>query len=55
MLDDKKLKTVVDLVTLTSIDILPKKDGQVLLGKKSCLAYKLSNIMNTNGSLLMNY
>jgi colanic acid biosynthesis protein WcaH len=34
MLDDKTFKTVVDSVPLISIDILPKKDGKVLLGKR---------------------
>ena len=34
MLEDKKFKTSVDSVPLISIDILPKKDGKVLLGKR---------------------
>ena len=34
MLDDKTFKTVVDSAPLISIDILLKKDGKVLLGKR---------------------
>jgi len=34
MLDDTTFKTIIDSVPLISIDILLKKDGKVLLGKR---------------------
>jgi colanic acid biosynthesis protein WcaH len=34
MLDDATFKTIIDSVPLISIDILLKKDGKVLLGKR---------------------